>query len=81
MGRCTCCRDENLICFIIKGYSRCNSYTRKNIKYCHSVFSNTKFNSVERAKSALKKQQEAQRAEVGRLAAAAASAFTALSAA
>jgi DNA-binding transcriptional LysR family regulator len=39
------------------------------------------FDSVERAKAVLREQQEAQRAEVGRLAAAAASAFAALSAA
>lgn len=81
MGRCTRCQEKDLTCFMVKGYARCNSCTEKNVKYCDGVFSDAEFGSVERAKADLKIQQEAQRAEVGRLAAAAASAFAALSAA
>lgn len=81
MSRCSRCKKEDLICYMVKGYARCHSCTEANVKQCDGCFSDAKFDSVEKAKVALREQQEAQRAEVGRLAAAAASAFAALSAA
>jgi hypothetical protein len=66
---------------MMEGYARCNVCTEKNVRYCDGCFSNTEFDSVEVQKQAVKDKVRSQRAEVGRLAAAAASAFAALAAA
>jgi hypothetical protein len=81
MGRCSRYKEKNLICFIVKGYAKCNGCTGANVKYCNGCFSDAEFNSIERQKESMKRLVKEQRAEVGRLAVAAASAFAALTAA
>ncbi|KIW17976.1 hypothetical protein PV08_05171 [Exophiala spinifera] len=81
MSRYSRYQEQNLVYYMIKGYTKCNNYTASNVQYCDSYFSDIKFDSLKRQKEALKKSVKDQRAEVARLAAVATSAFAALAAA
>jgi hypothetical protein len=81
MGRCTSCQNSNSLCFVVAGRNRCSSCEKKNSQKCDGKFSTTEFDFIEKEKQKLKQQAADQRAEVGRLAMAAAAAYAALSAA
>jgi hypothetical protein len=78
MGRCTACQESGSLCFVLKGLSKCNSCTRKGIQHCDGNFSTDEFDHLEAQKRKLHADAQAKRQEVGRLAAAAAAAYTAL---
>ncbi len=78
MGRCTPCQESGSLCFVLKGYSKCSSCTKKGIQHCDGSFSVAEFDHLEAQKQKLRAEAQAKRQEVGRLAAAAAAAYTAL---
>ena len=78
MGSCSACQRAHTPCVVLKGYSKCARCTKVNAKRCDGNFSELEFDTLERQKSVLRAQAAEKRAEVGRLAAAAAAAYTAL---
>lgn len=77
MGRCSACQNGNSLCFVLKGYSKCSSCVKKNIR-CDGKFSEVEFEALDQRKREVQSRAQEKRAEVGRLAAAAAAAYTAL---
>ena len=77
MGRCSACQHGNSLCFVLKGYSKCSSCVKKNIR-CDGKFSEAEFEALDSRKREVQTRAQKKRAEVGRLAAAAAAAYTAL---
>ena len=65
---------------MLKGYSKCSSCVKKNVR-CDGKFSEVEFDALDSKKRDVQSQAREKRAEVGRLAAAAAAAYTALDAA
>lgn len=81
MGRCTPCSLANESCIVLKGYSKCCRCTSRGERSCDGDFSELEFNQLEQQKAVLRVRAQEKRAEVGRLAAAAAAAYQALAAA
>ena len=78
MGRCTPCQKSGSLCFVLKGYSKCSSCTKKNIRRCDGNFSVAEFDDIDKKRAALREDARRKREEVSRLAAAAAQAYSAL---
>ena len=78
MGRCTPCQNSGSQCFILKGHKRCAACEHKDNRRCDGKFSELEFDNLEVKKRQAKEDAQAKRAEVGRLAAAAANAYTTL---
>ncbi|OAQ58187.1 leucine-rich repeats of kinetochore protein cenp-F/LEK1 domain-containing protein [Pochonia chlamydosporia 170] len=78
MGRCTPCQQSGSLCFVLKGYSKCSSCTKKGIRSCDGNFSTEEFDAIESQKERLRQEAQLKRQEVGRLASAAAAAYAAL---
>jgi septal ring factor EnvC (AmiA/AmiB activator) len=76
MGRCTPCQKSGSLCFVLKGYSKCSSCTKKNIRRCDGNFSVAEFDEVDKKRAALREDVRRKREEVSRLAAAAAKAYS-----
>lgn len=75
MGRCTPCQSSNSACYILKGHQRCSTCEHKDNRRCDGKFSELEFDTLEVKKREAKADAQAKRAEVGRLAAAAAQAY------
>ncbi|KAM0737990.1 hypothetical protein ACQRIT_000794 [Beauveria bassiana] len=78
MGRCTPCREKGSLCFVLKGYTKCSSCIKRNVTHCDGNFSVEEFDHIESQKERLRQEAQRKRQEVGRLAAAAAAAYSAL---
>ena len=78
MGRCTPCQNSDSFCFVLEGRSKCSSCLKKGVASCDGNFSEAEFDALERKKQEIKREALAQRAEVGRLAAAYAEVASAL---
>ena len=79
MGRYTNCQNSNSVCFMLDGYAKCNTYTKKNLSYYNGTFSDAEFDALtaqrNRVNEAARRKGEETRsllAEVARLSAAAA---------
>ena len=46
MGRCTPCLNTNSICFMLDGYKKCSSCTKKGVRECDGVFSAEEFDAL-----------------------------------
>lgn len=78
MGRCTPCQRSDSFCFVLEGHSKCSSCAKKGVKNCDGNFSVVEFDTLEHKKLEVQQRQRDKRAEVGRRAAAVASAYAAL---
>jgi hypothetical protein len=67
MGRCTPCQNSNLVCFMLDGYARCNNCTRKNLKDCDGVFSDTEFDALTAKRDRLTEAARRKSEEIQRL--------------
>jgi hypothetical protein len=46
MGRCTPCQRSNSLCFMLDGYAKCSSCTKKGVKDCDGNFSAEEFDAL-----------------------------------
>jgi hypothetical protein len=46
MGRCTPCQNSNSLCFMLDGYAKCSSCTKKGVKDCDGNFSAEEFDAL-----------------------------------
>jgi len=46
MGRCTPCQNSNSVCFMLDGYSKCSTCTKKSLSYCDGMFSISEFDAL-----------------------------------
>ena len=72
------CQNSGSLCFVLKGYNKCSSCKKKGVKSYDGNFSEAQFDALERKKREFKSKALDQRAEVGRRAAAAATAYAEL---
>ena len=77
IGRCSACQYGNSLCFVLKRYSKCSSYIKKNIR-CDGKFSKAEFKALDSQKREVQTRAQEKWVEVGRLAATAAAIYTAL---
>ena len=46
MGRCTPCQQSNSLCFMLDGYAKCSSCTKKGVRDCDGNFSAEEFDAL-----------------------------------
>ena len=64
MGRCSACQHGNSLCFVLKGYSKCSSCVKKNIR-CDGKFSEAEFEALDSRKREVQTRAQEKRAKVG----------------